>query len=375
MKIKRNILFLASWFPSDKSLFDGDFIERHAKSVALIHHVTVIYVVSLDGISEIKKEEEQIDDLKIIRIYFPNKSKIQNQWTKFKLYLKEINSYPKFDLIHVNVTYPVGLVALYLKLVKKIPYVITEHWTGFLPQDPAHIPFVKLFLMKKIVDNSSYLLPVSDNLGNAMRNLGLIQRTKTIRNVIDFDIFNSKENTENKIPKFLHISNLTFQKNCDGILNVAERLWKNKYIFELHIGGNGDLSTFYSYKMSSDFTDKLILFGALSQEEVAVKMNEANIFILFSRFENQPCVQIESFACGLPVLASDVGGINEVFPVGFGQIITSENEEELYQSLKNILENKVHFKSKNEIQLFAKENFSMQKIANDFHEIYKQILK
>ena len=375
MKTKRNILFLASWFPSKKSFFDGDFVERHAKAVALIHHVTVIFVVSLNGISEIKKEEEQIDNLKIVRIYFPSKSKIQNQWTKFKLYLKEINSYPKFDLMHVNVTYPVGLVALYLKLTKKIPYVITEHWTGFLPQDPAHIPFVKLFLMKKIVKNSSYLLPVSDNLGKAMSNLGLKEQTKTIRNVIDFDIFNSTNDVKNEIPKFLHISNLTFQKNCDGILKVTERLWKDNYVFELHIGGNGDLEPFYRYKNTSDFADKLVLFGALSQQEVAVKMNEANVFILFSRFENQPCVQIESFACGLPVIATDVGGISEVFPTGFGQIIRSENEEELYQSLKNILENKTHFKSKKEIHLFAKENFSMQKIANAFDEIYNQVLK
>ena len=170
---KKNILFLSSWFPSKKNNFDGDFVERHAKSVALLHNVTVVYVSNLDGVSDVFREEEEKDNLKIIRVYFPNKSRLQNQYQKFNLYIKEINRLSKIDLIHVNVTFPVGFVALYFKLIKKIPYVITEHWTGYLPQDPAHISFIKLYVTKQIVKNASFLLPVSESLGNAMKVLGL----------------------------------------------------------------------------------------------------------------------------------------------------------------------------------------------------------
>lgn len=375
MKTKLNILFLASWFPSKKNIFDGDFVERHAKAVALYHKVTVIYVVGLDNISEVKREEEEIGGLKIIRIYFLSKNKLANQWTKFRLYLKEINKYKRFDLIHVNVTYPVGLIALYFKLKNRIPYVITEHWTGYLPQDPSKISFTKSFLTKQIVKNASYLLPVSESLGNAINHLGYNCKTKTIRNVVDFNVFNFNNVESNSVFKFLHISNLTFQKNCEGILKVANRLWNEGFNFELHLGGNGDLKPFQEYKVSSTFADNLCVFGSLSQQEVAEKMNQANAFILFSRFENQPCVQIESFACGLPVLASDVGGIKEVFPIGFGRIIESENEEELYSEMKNFLENKIELKSKSEIHQFAKNNFSMKKIADDFDEIYNEVLE
>ncbi len=40
-----NVLFLASWYPSKVDPFDGDFIERHAKSISLTNRVFVIYVV------------------------------------------------------------------------------------------------------------------------------------------------------------------------------------------------------------------------------------------------------------------------------------------------------------------------------------------
>lgn len=372
---KKNILFLSSWFPSKKNNFDGDFVERHAKSVALLHNVIVVYVSNLDGISDVFREEEEKDNLKIIRVYFPNKSRLQNQYQKFNLYIKEINRLSKIDLIHVNVTFPVGFVALYFKLIKKIPYVITEHWTGYLPQDPAHISFNKLYVTKQIVKNASFLLPVSESLGNAMKVLGLNCKTKIIRNVIDFELFNIQDLRVDKVVKFLHISNLVYQKNIEGIIRVSDKLWRNGYDFELHIGGNGDLTFLENYRKTTEFADKLFLFDSLTQNEVAGKMNQSNAFVLFSRFENQPCVQIESFACGLPVIASDVGGINEVFPEGFGKIIESENEEQLYITMKDFIEKKMQLKSPSEINEYAKKHFSMKKIAEQFDEIYTEVLK
>jgi glycosyltransferase involved in cell wall biosynthesis len=41
------------------------------------------------------------------------------------------------------------------------------------------------------------------------------------------------------------------------------------------------------------------------------KCKKADAFILFSRHENFPCVVIEALCCGLPVVASNVGGIAE----------------------------------------------------------------
>ena len=375
MAHKLNILFLASWFPSRKDAFNGDFIERHAKTVALKHFVTVIYAEGLFDISQIEREIEEKDNLKIIRVYFPKKAKIYNQLTKFRLYLKEIKKLNKIDLIHVNVTYPVGLIALYFKLKLKIPYVITEHWTGYLPIDPAKISFIREFLTKKIVKNASFLLPVSENLGNAMNDLGLNCKSVVIRNVIDFEVFRFQDLRKSNIVKFLHISNLSEQKNVKGILSVADKLWKQGFDFELHIGGNGDVKHLLDFKKESIFSDKLIVFGELSQQQVSEKMNQSDCFILFSLFENQPCVQIESFASGLPVIAADVGGIKEVFPDGFGQIISPNNEGELLVSMKNFIENKMNLKSRTEINQFAQDNFSMLKISTDFDQIYKEVLK
>jgi glycosyltransferase involved in cell wall biosynthesis len=375
VKSKFHIVFLASWFPSKKNIYDGDFIERHAKAVSLKHVVKVIFVEGLVGINQIEKEVTNNNNLQITRIYFPKKHRIYNQFMKFWLYIKEINKLHKIDLIHVNVTFPVGIIALYFKKVKQIPFVVTEHWTGYLDSDPTKISFFRKLITKIILKNASYLLPVSDSLGNSLYKLGVKCKTKVIRNVIDFEVFNLQNLSKNKVVKFLHISNLSTQKNSEGIINVSDKLWRNEIDFQLHIGGNGDLAFLNNNKSQSKYADKLFVFGDLSQQEVAEKMNQCDCFVLFSRYENQPCVQIESFACGLPVIATDVGGVKEVFPSGFGKIIESENEENLYDAMKIFVENKMDIKSKETIHQFAKNHFSMEKISEDFDVIYREIIR
>ena len=52
--------------------------------------------------------------------------------------------------------------------------------------------------------------------------------------------------------------------------------------------------------------------GMLPYEEVARLMRNSDAFVLFSLYENMPCVVLEALCCGLPVITSDVGGLKEV---------------------------------------------------------------
>ncbi len=66
-------------------------------------------------------------------------SKIRSLYTYFKKHAEFIKRLRKRDelpdLVHVQVAMKAGLVALYLKWKYKIPYVLTEHWSGYYEED------------------------------------------------------------------------------------------------------------------------------------------------------------------------------------------------------------------------------------------------
>jgi glycosyltransferase involved in cell wall biosynthesis len=81
----------------------------------------------------------------------------------------------------------------------------------------------------------------------------------------------------------------------------------------------------------------------ISSQEVANKMKNANCFVLFSDYENQPCVILESFATGIPVIAPRVGGIPEIVEENRGILVEKADEKALFEAMKNVLEDKIAF--------------------------------
>src|SRR5688500_18328744 len=128
----KHILYLPSWFPNRRDPFSGDFIKRFAESASLYNRITVFFTAIDETTKEATFTEEKINDNLTIYIYYypPLKgvsSKVLNGLKRFfalrKIYNKVFANSPP-DLVHVHVSYPAGLFALYLKKRKGLEYII-----------------------------------------------------------------------------------------------------------------------------------------------------------------------------------------------------------------------------------------------------------
>jgi glycosyltransferase involved in cell wall biosynthesis len=107
-------------------------------------------------------------------------------------------------------------------------------------------------------------------------------------------------------------------------------------------------------------------------KEIANNLKESNLFVLFSNYENLPCVILEAFSCGVPVISTNVGGINEYFPKDFGFLIDTKDEDALLQKTIEVYTN---FKTnKEKMHHYVENNFSTVTIANQFSELYNSAL-
>ncbi|MDO5616293.1 MAG: glycosyltransferase, partial [Cruoricaptor ignavus] len=294
-----------------------------------------------------------------------------NFFRRMKAYKKGFLLLQKPDLTHGNILKNNMFFALYLKLKYGIPFVISEHWSGFRREN-HNFGFLEKYKIKFISHFASRIFPVSSDLKNGLNALGISKPMQVIPNTVDLSLFYPSEKTNDRFT-FLHISNLIPIKNADKILKVALELWEEGWDFDLKIGGDGDLKPLENLAKQSSFSEKIFLFGEQTHIQVSELMRSSDAFILFSSTENQPCVLAEAFATGISVIATDVGGVREFFPKNGGILLSEVNETELKSAMKTILLQNFNF-DKNGAVSFAKTHFSKEKIGEKFSEVYQEIL-
>lgn len=374
---RKNILFISSWFPNKVEPSNGNFVQRHAEAVFLKHHVEVLH--SIGDFNQNEKylfDEQIINGIRTLIVYYRNSNNpLQNFYRRMKGYQLGFSRMKKPDLVHANVLHNSMFFAVYLKKKFKIPFVISEHWTAYQENASDAHGKVWRFFAKFIANQSSAVLPVSENLKKGLTVLGVTKRIEVISNVVDTNIFKlNHEVKKNNIFTFLHVSSLVERKNPDKIIEVAKKLFEEGYTFRLEIGG----SDFKHIEKQIDHlsaSEYISTFGFLPLNKVAEKMQKSHALILFSENETQGCVLVEANACGIPVISSRVGGVPEFVNQNTGILVEKDNVEDLYSAMKNMLLQNVSFDSADVLHHRIKEKYSPEKIAEAFSEIYEFVLE
>lgn len=370
---KLHVLFLCGWYPSRVLQTNGDFVKRHAKAVATKHLVSVLHIISDPKASksieiETKKSENLSSYIAYVKSTKNPLLKFVRFWKAYKLLLKQIGS---FDVVHLHEIFPFGLFALHQKSKHKKPFIVTEHWTGYL--NSKKLSWLHKTLVKLITKRAAFVCPVGKNLENALKRFGVVANFNMVPNVVDTQLFSIKDKKE-KLPfSILHISDLNDDhKNVSGMLEAAKMLENMNFDFHWAFVGGSHLP--YQSKIEElHLNEKLISFQEhLPHYQISERLQEANLLVLFSNYENLPCVILESFSCGTPVVSTNVGGISEFFPENFGTLIEKGNVKELASAIVDFA-NKNGVNS-NEMHLYATQNFGIEKVATNFSNLYHKAL-
>lgn len=379
---------MPAWYPNKTDIMSGLFVKYHALAVLPYAQVAVLHIVPVatpqkntieynysvdDGlptvIAYIQKHPASLTDKLLYPLRFIK--------ANIKGYNLLVSKFGKPHLHHVHILTRSGLLALYKKITNGIPYVVTEHWSRYLPQNSiSYAGSLRKWLTKKVVKNASAITTVSKHLGAAMQTHSLHNKYLQISNVVDVEYFKPLANKPaNAKTVFLHVSCFDEKpKNVMGILNVAKRLEVLGLDFELRFIGDGK-----DHQMCVTYAKELgvknaVFTGIKTGNDLLNEYQTADAFILFSRYENQPVVLLEALACSLPVIATKVGGIPEIISPQFGQIIESEDEEALQQAMQGIINHTLVF-DREAMRRHAIENFSYQGVGLQFFNIYKSILQ
>ena len=372
---KKNILFISSWYPNKLEPTNGNFVQRHAEAVSALHSVQVLHAIGdLDQAEKFVFDDQIINDIRTLIVYYKNsQNPVTNFIRRMKAYSLGFKKLNKPDLVHANVLHNNMLFAVYLKKRFSIPFVVTEHWTSLRKINTSTTSSKIKKLAKFIGNQAEFILPVSDDLKNGLQFLGIKTPMTVIPNVVNTHLFEPKTE-KNEHFTFLHVSNLIPRKNPEKILKVALKLLEQGYNLRLKIGGDGDIFPLQKMIEHSKFKDHFEIFGVQTLDNIAKKMKTSDCFILFSDDENQPCVIGESFASGIPVISTNVGGIGEFFPENAGILLDKVDEKLLEAAMIKIMSPDFSNNSSALVN-YAKEEFSVETIGKKYSEIYKTVLQ
>ena len=374
-----NILHLLSWFPRPDDPTLGNFCVRMID--ALPEDCRSVILSVCDGKDMTKSfEVKEIEGAHHthVQIYIrPPKINAIRKLKMLRMYqygLKYIKKrFFKPDLIHLHVAYPLGQVALLWKRLHGYKYVMTEHWTIYQPQNKDVLVGGLKKKIVKIANNAALIMPVSLDLQRCMEGHGVSNHFKVIYNLVNTDIFKLGAPHTSSKKRMLHISTLRDEaKNFSGILRTIERLRQQRDDFELHVIHDYEAPEFKQFVEEHHLADCVIFHGKKTSAEVAEAYQQADFFVLFSNFENLPCVIVEAFASGMPVLSTAVGGIAEILSPERGILIPQGDEDALLQGMIQMLDHSSEY-DRQAIRDYALKTFAAQSIGLQVFEAYKML--
>ena len=285
--------------------------------------------------------------------------------------LKKLNL-EKPDLIHANIIGAASVSSFILNRLLKIPFIITEHWSGplALRQKTAY-GFARLLTKK-----ARAIIVLSEVMKIGMLERGIRNNFYTVPNVVDTEMFSIKERNNSGVFNWLHVSSLRDDiKNVSGILKVFAKLQTAGENFRLDIiGGGGDEIQLVKSAAELKLLNTRVFFhGIQTHDKIAEAMSKADAFILNSKREGLPCVILEAMSCGLPIVSTDVGGISEWVTTDVGILVQSEDEKALENAIKEMMHSKISF-SKEKIRSKITNTCSYEKIGLLLNEIYEKII-
>jgi len=287
-----------------------------------------------------------------------------------KLSTKIENITKNVDLIHFN-----GNRALYLSLVCKRdkPFVGTKHLPYFVGGEKDLKSIISQYLGKIFLSKINTLICVAnatyEDLPTSVQKNSIV-----IYNGVDIGLNKTITKIETNL-KMCYVARFTKHKGIIQVLNIVKKLYEEyNIIIELTIAGKGELDGYIDNFIKDNQNLCIKNLGFINNPQDVY--NNSHIGILLSTHEGMPLNILEAFSAGLPFIAYDIPGVDEVIINEYnGYLVETHDDEKVLNLLKNLNENKeLIFKMSKNSNKDYNEQYSLETMSDKTIKVYKKLL-
>jgi glycosyltransferase involved in cell wall biosynthesis len=243
------------------------------------------------------------------------------------------------DLIHAHETAP-ALIARAATFGRRIPIVMTYH--GAAPSREASVARIGRRCADLVISPSATSLKALIAKG--------LPEARTM--VIGLGIVKAPEQDKHAVtslrasllkglpgPLIISLSRLSDQKGIDIMIDVAGRVVTEHPGAVFAVAGGGPLvGVVQGWAEKAGVAANMRFLGPIST--VPLHLQASDMFLLTSRWENLPISIVEAFRAGLPVIATDCGGVRELVDDTVGALLPVGDAQGISRAVIDLIEDK-----------------------------------
>lgn len=252
-----------------------------------------------------------------------------------------------FKLIDAHFSYPDGYAATLLGQWLKLPVTITLRGTE-VPQSTSH----RRPLLLKALQRATHIFSVSDSLKQHVVSMGIdADKVQVVGNGVDtkrfYRVDQAAARRQLELPEqakvLITVGGLVERKGYHRVIECLPSLLQQfpnlHYLVVGGASGEGDWTKHLHLLVQKLALENHVHFlGTLPPDKLKWPLSAADVFVLATRNEGWANVLLEAMACGLPVVATDVGGNAEVVSVEqLGRIVPFGDHAKLEKAIADAL--------------------------------------
>jgi glycosyltransferase involved in cell wall biosynthesis len=165
---------------------------------------------------------------------------------------------------------------------------------------------------------------------------------------------------------------LVREKRVDLLIDAFAKLLAERPSAHLFIAGEGPDEARLRDQVTRQNLGHVHFLGLLPRHEVHQLLAGADSLVLPSRFEGFPMVVLEALACGVPVVAADVGGVREILKDGLECFIwRTDNPEELKCKILEAVDRRMDLR---DLCISLANRFDAARILPRLEELYADLV-
>jgi glycosyltransferase involved in cell wall biosynthesis len=367
------ILVLPGWYPTSREPLAGPFVRDHARAAAEYGHNVVVLVDDgprrgVRGLFELPESRD--GKLRIVRFdHWPHTGRVAHLPAVLALARKLAREGTPVDVIHAHIHW-MGWPAVFAGAILRRPVVISENSTEW----PDHaISSRALWQARVAFRRAALVCPVNERLQRAIESYGLHPRFRIVPNTVDVGTFHPASGpAPATATRLINVALHVERKGLDLLLTAFSKLLGERPALTLDLVGEGPSTpALKSLAAELGATGSVRFRGPLTAPEIADALRDSHVFAFASHSENMPLAVIEALCCGLPVAATNVGGIPEAVGAD-GALTLAGDSDTLAAAIRDVLARYSSF-DRRKIAARAAARFSFEAVGGAWDEIYRSL--